>query len=111
MYQMEDLLGVIAVFTPCLKRPAGLLRRVGVLGEVKWPKMERPSFASSTRERSAVEQAGSMPLMHMGRLLHKESLMSEPGLGLARTRTRSTEWGGTPTPTTMVESGRVGIRG
>jgi hypothetical protein len=32
---MEDLLGVIAVCTPCLKRPAELLRRVGVLGEVK----------------------------------------------------------------------------
>jgi hypothetical protein len=45
----------------------------------------------------------------MGRLLHKESLMSVPGLGFARTRTRSTKWGGTPMQTTMVESGNSEI--
>jgi hypothetical protein len=32
---MGALLGIIAVCTPCLKRPAELLRRVAVLGEVK----------------------------------------------------------------------------
>jgi len=46
-----------------------------------------------------------MPLVDLGRFLGKETLRSELGLGFARTRTRSTEWGGTLMPTTMVESG------
>ena len=57
--------------------------------------MEKPSFVFSMRESSVVEQAGSMPLVDVERLLHKETLRSELGLGFARTRTRSTEWGGT----------------
>jgi hypothetical protein len=79
---------------PCLKRPAEeILRRIGVLREVHWPGMSKPSFVFSTGERSVAVQStwsgpGQMPLQDVGRLLDKESQGSE--LGLARTR--SMEW-------------------